>query len=876
MLLTKLYIPSPGSNIVHRPHLIEKLDSGLSRKLILVSAPAGFGKTTLICDWIDQTHVPAAWVSLDRRDNEPSEFLRYLIAGLQTIDPDIGKTAFTLLLAPQQPESESIIALLLNDLIKFSRSLILVLDDFHLIQSREIIEIMKFIVDHLTSNLHLVVSSRSDPPLSISRLRSQNELLEIRAVDLSFTVNDSYQFLNKKLKLDLSIEDVKLLETKTEGWIAGLQLSALSMMGREDLSEFVRTLTGDNRFIMDYLLEEVLNMQSEEIKEFLIKTSILEKVSGELADNVLGTNNSQSILLHLEKSNMFIVPLDAQRKWYRYHHLFADLLRQRLNQFDREVIIHMHSVACDWYAKNGYITLAIEHAIEAGNYQEAMNLLNDSVEDLWKSGQHSTILKFGELLSEETIGCNPNFCLYYAWSLTSAGHLEMAEKILGKAEKLALADLSSQGVLYGKISVAYTYVLSSSRNTERIFHYCEQARKYLSEEDPLWYSWAWLSYGVACVYTGKLKESGDAFEKSFNYGKKSGNIYIMTTAVTRLVYGKMRLGEYTYSYEKCKELLLYFEESGYGEVARNEWANSGLFAIYGYIHYMWNKLEDALSLIELGYKLSKKGNDFITSIFTTLLYGWILLMRGEKVKAESLISSLDKSIHEKGSSKTLPFSLTGQIIKIYIELNKLERASELIQSLGLGLDKEIDYLDEMAYISYARYLIATSNFKDAETLIQKLEILGEPAERVESLLEIKILGAILCSILEDKVKAVNYLEQALSLGEKENLIMFFVEDSEEIEELLKEMKSSRKFLGRILHVVYKREKGNNDFFKDPLSKREIEVLHYMVEDLSNQEIADKLFVSINTVKTHAKNIHLKLEVNNRTSAVAKAKEIGIV
>ncbi len=876
MLLTKLHVPSPGSNIVHRPHLIEKLNSGLERKLILVSAPAGFGKTTLICDWLDQSQVPAAWVSLDRRDNEPTEFLRYLIAGLQTIDPDIGKNAFPLLLAPQPPESESIIALLLNDLIKYGKSLILVLDDFHLIQSLEIIEIMKFIMDHLTQNLHLVVCSRSDPPLSISRLRSQNELVEIRAADLSFTVNDSYQFLNKKLKLNLSIDDVELLETKTEGWIAGLQLSAISMMGREDLSEFVRTLTGDNRFIMDYLLEEVLNMQSAEIKEFLIKTSILEQVSGELADFLLGSNNSQSILQQLERSNLFIIPLDEQRKWYRYHHLFADLLRQRLNQFGKEVIIHMHTRACDWYAKNGFNSLAIEHAIEAGNYQNAMNLLNDSIEGLWKSGQHTTILKFGDLLSQETTSCNPNFCLYYAWSLNSAGHLEKAEKVLASAEKLVLADLPSLGVLYGKISVAYTYLLSSSRNTERIFHYCKQARKYLTEDDPLWYSWAWLSYGVACVYTDRLQESGEAFEKSFNYGKKSGNIYIMTTAVTRLVYGKLRLGEYSYSYGKCEELLLFFEKLGYAEVARNEWANSGLFAIYGYIHYMWNKLEEALSLVELGYELSKKGNDFITRIFATLLYGWLLLMHGEKIKAETLISALERSIQEKGFFHTLPFSLTGQIIKIYIKLNRLDRARELIKILDLSLDKEINYLDEMAYISYVRYLIATSDYKDAEILLKKLEILGEPAQRVESLIEVKILGATLYNILEEKEKAIQYLEEALNLGEKENLIMFFVEDSEEIGELLKGIKPTKKFLDRINRVISKKEKGNKNFFKDPLSKREIEVLRYMVEDLSNQEIADKLFVSINTIKTHAKNIHLKLEVKNRSGAVAKAREMGLV
>ena len=876
MLLTKLHIPSPGANIVHRHILIEKLNTGLDKKLILVSAPAGFGKTTLICDWIAHNQVPAIWVSLDKRDNEHSEFLRYLIAGFQTIGSELGKSAAHLLQAPQQPEAESILSLVLNDVLHFGDNMILILDDFHAIQSREIIEIMKFLIDHLPPNLHLVVSTRSDPPLSISRLRSQNELVELRSSDLSFNVNDSHTFLNKKLKLDLSIEDIKLLKTKTEGWIAGLQLSAISMQGRQDLSEFVRKLMGNNRYIMDYLLEEVLNMQEDNIKDFLVKTSILEQVSGNLADTLLETSNSQETLELLEKNNMFIIPLDTEREWYRYHHLFGDLLKQRLLNEKGDLIKYLHQRASEWFADHGFISLAIEHAIEAGNHDKAMSLLDQTVEELWKSGQHSTIMKFGRLLKEETRKCNPNFCLYYAWILISAGHHEEAEKILSNAEKLALADLPNSTTLLGKISVAFTYLLSSSRNTDRIFHYCEQARKYLKDDDPLWYSWAWLSYGVACVYTDKLVESGEAFEKAFEYGKKSANLYLMTTAITRLVYGKMRHGKYKYSYDKCKELLAFFEDAGYSKLAQNSWANSGLYAIYGYIHYMWNKLDDALSLAQRGYKLSLKGNDIITQVFGTLLYAWILLFKGDKVKTEALVSNMEKSLRDKQIVNTLPFSLTGQIIKIYIKLGKLDRANELIQSLGLSINNEINYLDEMAYISYVRYLIETSDYKSAESLIYKLEKLGDPGQRVESLIEIKILGAALFNLLEDEPLAKGYLDEALALGEEENLMIFFVEEMDMIGDLLKETRSSSKFFVRISKAIEKKRKGKHEFFMNPLSTREIEVLKYMEEDLSNQEIADQIFVSINTVKTHVKNILLKLEVKNRFSAVKKARELGII
>lgn len=885
MLLTKLHIPSPGSNLVHRTDLIERLNSGLKKKLILVSAPAGFGKTTLLCDWIAQANIPVAWVSLDKRDNEPVEFLTYLIAGLQTIDGDVGTRASDLLKSPNSPDLESIISLLINDIVSSGKRIILILDDFHVIQSLKTIDAVKFILKNIPHNLSLVVSSRSDPPLSLSRLRSQNELEEFRSSDLSFSSKDTYTFFNRKLKLDLSIDDIELLEAKTEGWIAGLQLSAISMQGRKDVSDFIRKLAGDNRYIMDYLLEEVLNMQSDEIKHFLIRTSILEQVSATLADLLLQRTNSQTILEQLEKSNMFIIPLDEERKWYRYHHLFADLLMQRLRQENHELIKELHAKASDWFVSHGFISFAIEHAIEAGNHDKAMELLNEIVEDLWKNGQHSTIKRFGILLSEDTFKCNPNFCLYYAWILNSAGDLEKAHSVLLAAEKIVLSDLPKHQKLYGKISVAFTYLLSSSRNTEKIFHYCDQAMKYLKNDDPLWYSWAWLSYGVACVYTGLLKESSVAFEKAFAYGKESGNLYIMSTAVSRLVYGQMRMGNYKFSYKKCQELLSFLENAGYSEVVKRDWANSGLFSIYGYIHYMWNKLDDALSLAQLGFELSHKGNDLVSQIFGTLLYVWVLLNRGDKIKAESLISKLDLSLQEKNIFKTLPFSLSGQIIKIYIELNKHNRAHELIKSLDLSLDKDINYLDEMAYISYARYLIARDEYSDAEILLKKLEILGEPGERIESLVEIKILLGILHHNLANDALAKKYISESLTHAEKENLMMFFVEEGDRIGDLLREISSEssgsrtlafRKFSESILLAIKKKNKGHQDFYMDPLSTRETEVLRLMVEDLSNKEISDKLYVSINTVKTHAKNIYLKLEVDNRSKAVARAKELELI
>ncbi len=310
MLLTKLHIPSAGNNIVHRTELNEKLNAGLSRKLILVSAPAGFGKTTVVSDWIDSNKIPTAWFSLDNGDNDPAVFLSYIISGIQSLQSTFGEGALKLLNSPNKPFVESIASLLINEILSINQNFLLVLDDFHLIKSNEVLNLVSYLLEHIPVNIHIVILTRSDPSLSVSRLRSQHQLVELRSSDLSFSANDISVLFNKKLKLGLSIDDIYSLETKTEGWIAGLQLTSMSMQGREDISGFIQDLKGDNRYIMDYLMEEVLKIQPDDINEFLLQTSILEQMSAPLCNAVLNRNDSQLILETLEKNNMFVIPLD--------------------------------------------------------------------------------------------------------------------------------------------------------------------------------------------------------------------------------------------------------------------------------------------------------------------------------------------------------------------------------------------------------------------------------------------------------------------------------------------------------------------------------------------------------------------------------------
>ena len=409
MLLTKLHIPLAGNNIVHRTELFEKLNSGLSRKLILVSAPAGYGKTTLLSDWIIQNKIPAAWLSLDNGDNDPAVFLSYVITGIQSIYKEFGQSALRLINSPNSPSVESIAGLLINEILDIDKNFLLVLDDFHLITSSGVSKLVTYLLDHIPGNIHIVILTRSDPTLSVSRLRSQHQLVELRSSDLSFSVNDISILFNKRLKLGLSVDDVYSLESKTEGWVAGLQLTALSMSGREDISGYINDLKGDNRYIMDYLMEEVLKIQTDDIKEFLLQTSILEQLSAPLCNAVLNRNDSQLILETLEKNNMFVIPLDTERTWYRYHHLFADLLKQRLYLKEKTTITGLHNKAIEWFNNNSMPLLAIEHSIETENFEKSLQLLGEIVETLWKNGQHAAIMKYGGLLPDELIKKNARF-----------------------------------------------------------------------------------------------------------------------------------------------------------------------------------------------------------------------------------------------------------------------------------------------------------------------------------------------------------------------------------------------------------------------------------------------------------------------------------
>ena len=435
ILATKLYIPRLRPNVVSRPRLIERLNEGLHRNLILISAPAGFGKTTLVSEWVAGCDRPVAWLSLDEGDNDPTRFLTYLVAALQTIAPNIGVGVLGALQSPQPPPTEAILTALLNEITAIPDNFVLVLDDYHVLDAKPIDHALTFLSSICHHSMHLVIATREDPQLPLARLRARGQLTELRAADLRFTASEAAEFLNQVMGLGLSAADIAALEDRTEGWIAGLQLAALSLQGRQDVPGFIRAFAGDHRYIVDYLVEEVLQRQPEPVRSFLLQTSILDRLHGPLCDAVTGQEEGNARLEALERGNFFVVPLDDKRHWYRYHHLFAEVLSAHLMAEQPDQVATLHRRASEWYEQNGLAADAIRHALAAEDFERAADLIELAVPAMRRSRQEATVLGWLKALPDELVHCRPVLSVGYAWALLAVGELEAVEARLRDAER---------------------------------------------------------------------------------------------------------------------------------------------------------------------------------------------------------------------------------------------------------------------------------------------------------------------------------------------------------------------------------------------------------------------------------------------------------
>lgn len=901
MLLTKLHIPQPKENVVHRSGLFEKLNEGLNRKLILVSATAGYGKTTLVSDWIGNGKIPAAWYSVDSRDNDPYEFLTFIINGIQTIHKNVGNKSLELLKSPGTIEIEYICELLINDILTVKSDFMLVIDDLHLIASKQVYKILSFLIEYKPRNFKMAILTRSDPPLSLARMRSQNELLEIRSSDLSFTEHDTNEFFNRKLKLELSQKDINLIELKTEGWIAGLQLTAITLQNKENVSEFIKRIAGDNRYIMDYLIEEVLNALDEETREFLLKTSVLEKLSGPLCDAVLQKNNSQLILETLEKNNMFIVALDNERQWFRYHHLFGDLLKQRLLNKYKELVGNLHNKASIWFELNEIPLFAIDHSLVANNFERAANLVNQQADSIWLRGEHSLLQHYLEEIPKNALLAKPKLTIYYAWIQFTNGKFEEAEHSLTIVEQLiepsSLKDAvktekdekilteTNKVKLRGRIAAIRASIASFRGEVAKIIPFSEQALKYLAEEDDTWRCIGAITMGDAYMLKNNTKLAGKAYSEAVTASRtiRDINLYLMSNML--FAFSEVLLGRLHSAYEIYKKLTQFINEKSLLKTDFAGW----LFAAKSYLFLEWNNLDNAEEYANKSVEMSSYGHHvFIKGIIFNNLIA-VRFARKDWDGVEKGVQEIDKIV--------AGFDVPGGVInwkeswraRLWLVNGNIKAADDWVQSRGWNEESHFTYLHKDEIIVFARILIMQGHIVAADNLLKRLISEAESASQVVSQIELLLIHASVLAILDNKNEAKNSVLKALAIAEPGGFIRIFIDEGEEIEFLIEAIKNekatqtsdlldmiSSECIAKILNAFKNEKKTDKTASATVLSPRELDTLKLLAENFTNQQIADELFVSLNTVKTHLKNINLKLEVENRNAAVNKAKELKII
>jgi LuxR family maltose regulon positive regulatory protein len=901
LLTTKLYIPPLRPGLVTRPRLLKRLNAGLLGKVTLLSAPAGYGKSTLINEWAHQTGLPVAWLSLDVRDNDTTRFLVYVIAALQEIDEWIGEDLLYVIKSPQPSPMEALLTALINQVNDISRKMILVLDDYHLITAQSVHDSLSFLLDHQPANLHLVISTRSDPRLPIARLRGRGQLSELRQTDLRFTIDETSEFLNQVMGLDLSVDEISTLASCTEGWIAGLQMAVISMRGQENISSFIRDFKGSNRYIIDYLVEEVLQRQPVIIQKFLLRTAILDRLSGPLCDAVTGFTeqlDGQTTLEQLERSNLFIVPLDSERRWYRYHHLFSDLLRQRLQRAQPDLIPELHRRASIWYEQIGQVPTAIDHALSAMDLDKAVQLVELTAESVMLRSEIATLRNWLEILPDEVVCTRPLLSLYYAGTLLLSGRpLEFIEARIQDA-----ISVDANGSFSGEVMVLRALIAAYRGELRQSAEFSHRALKLLPERSLYFRSLIAGTMGLPhLLYSGDIPAATQAFEEAFRISQKTGNLMIGVLALChlgQLSELKGRLHEARAFYEQALELAV--DDRG------RQRAVAGVALIgLGGLFREWNNLEAATSYLIEGIQLTKAWGN-LTMMYAGESLARVREAQGNEEGANEAIQKAKQIAKNFNAMEIAQFHVAFYEAQLWIAQGKIEDAVNWAEKRGLVGTASLEILEREAasdslriipafeYATLAQLRIVQGQTSEALAILKPLSRRADSAGWIMLLIQILILESLALRDQGDDTQALAALERALSLAQPEGYVRVFLDFGTQIIELLQKAAVRGievEYVCELLSAWRQEYKDESQGRKqspvlstshpaqplvEPLSDRELEVLGLLANGLSNKEIAKILVISIETVKKHLKNIYGKFDVHSRTEAVARGRDIDIL
>ena len=888
LLKTKLHIPPQRGQMVFRPRLMDKLGEALRRqhRLTLISARAGSGKTTLASEWLHRQERPSTWLSLDAKDNDPRRFISYLVEALRLLNIAISPAVLSQVEKPELPPADVLMTGVINDIANHSVPFLFVLDDYHVIESDWIHQAIGFLIEHQPLAMHLIITTRVDPPLPLAQLRVRGQLTEIKDRDLLFTEGEVVEFLNDMMELDLSPQAVGTIERRTEGWAAGLQMAAISAQGHKkggDLEAFIDAFGGTNRFILDYLMDEVLNQQSPEIQDFLIETSILEQMCGELCDRVrFGSAthaNSQAILVQLERTNLFVIPLDDERQWYRYHHLFADLLQSILRQRrSRQQMDELHRHASQWYQREGLLAEAMSHILAARDFEQAASMIDENIMrlvDVTFRNKAPLLLEWIAKLPEEIKRSRPWLDVYRANLLALSLQLEEVEPILDESEKRVDPNSPRGSQTLGHIAAVRAYTANLRGDTARAIKMADLVKTYAPEEENL-IARATAAYALEDTYfaADDMESASQALTELLKIGEKTEQVLIIVPALSDLaaiqkVQGNLHQAEKFYA----RAFQWLVELNGLDTRVRCSYE----FGMADLLRE-WNQLDAAYEHAMIGMEVRKRQGGY--NVIGDLGLMRVLQARGDTEGAMNALHAAERAV------QIYPFQLA-----LMIEF----KTARVLQSLAAGdvemasrWAKECYSDSEPGQIMMARLRLAQGRASEAQHLLFKQRSLVETGGRTGRLIEILSLQAIALTRQGLKEEAETALSQAISLAQPEKYQRIFLDLGRPIHELLEQSSRRDSAAGGYIHTLLKAfqiEMGtettplpsppSNEMI-DPLSARELEVLQLLAEGLSNKEIASKLVVTPGTIKQHLKNICRKLDVHGRMQAVRRGQELKLL
>ncbi|MBI5964548.1 MAG: tetratricopeptide repeat protein [Chloroflexi bacterium] len=897
IIKTKINAPALRHSLVSRKKIVTKLSDGIraGRKLTLISAPAGFGKTTLVSEWISCGEISAAWISLDENDGDTSRFLTYLIAALQTLISGVGDGVWAALQSSQPIPATELLTTLLNELETTEDDFILVLDDYHAVDSHAVDELLTFLVEHMPPSLHLVITTREDPALPLARLRAKNQLTEIRTADLRFTESEAADFLNQVMGLNLTAEDASALDKRTEGWVAGLQLAALSMQGKADAAEFIRSFSGTNQFVLDYLLEEVLQKQPEAVQEFLLHTSILNRLNGSLCVALWQgeTLSAQTMLEQLERANLFVIPLDDERRWYRYHHLFRDLLRQRLGQKqDKEAISQLHIRASEWFGQSGEIGEAFHHALAAADFERAARLTESAWLGMDETFQTGTWLGWVNQLPLSVRRVRPVLLTQMGWSYMDAGNAEASESSLKDAEAclknpledLVIVEPEQFRTLPVRIAMARAYNAQVQNRFADTVKFAEMAQDMAPPDDEFLQAQASSILSTTYWASGELDKAYAFMSNWVDAAQQADNFAFAVAASfakADILIAQGRLRDAIQVYQTALKLA-----TTHGVESITAHHHLGL----GLLYHEMGEDERAASHLQKSFELGRQTPIVGWAYRKSLAQAYLKEFEGDH---DAALEALDEAQRFYVRTPIPNLRPVGAMkARIYLKQGQLMNAQTWARKSGLSLRDAPDYLHEFERVTLARIALAevNVNFSDVLSSLERHLKLAETQNRLASQIEILIVLSLAFHAKGEQANAIALLEQALKLAKFEGYLRLFVDEGELMRLLILDLRSALESSARtevqpLFGYVEKLlagfsqptqlQKSKTELI-DPLSDRELEVLRLIAQGLSNQELTRKLFVTLSTVKGHNLRIFAKLQAKSRTEAVARARELGLL